>query len=131
MITIAIYHERDAGQQLSKHFKASEWKCKDGEEYFLWSDDLVAILEDVRNHFNAPVIINSAYRTPEWNSRVGGAKNSYHIKGMAADIRVKDHSTREVAKYIAYELMPNWGGVIRYTNFVHVDVRAKKYRKGV
>lgn len=128
---MAIYYERDAGQHLSKHIKASEWKCKDGTEYFLWSADLVAILEDIRNHFNAPIIINSAYRTPEWNSRVGGTKNSFHIKGMAADIRVKGHSSREVAKYIAYELMPDWGGVIRYTNFVHVDVRAKMYRKGV
>lgn len=128
---MAIYHEKDEGQHLSKHFKASEWKCKDGAKYFLWSADLMAILEDIRKHFNAPVIIDSAYRTPEWNSRVGGTKNSYHIKGMAADIRVKGHSSREVAKYIAYELMPNWGGVIQYTNFVHVDVRAEKYRKGV
>ena len=61
---------------------------------------------------------------------MGGAKHSYHMKGMAADIVVKGHTTKEVAK-IASEIMKNHGGVIRYTNFVHVDVREKKYRKGV
>lgn len=128
---MAIYHERDTGQELEEHFKASEWKCKDGTEYFLWSFELMTILEDTRKHFNAPVIINSGYRTPEWNRKIGGAKNSYHVKGMAADIRVKGHTSKEVAKYIAYELMPDRGGVICYTNFIHVDVRAEKYRKGV
>ncbi len=131
VINMAIYHEKDAGQKLSKHIKASEWKCKDGTEYFLWSAELISILENVRNHFESAIIINSAYRTPEWNNKVGGTKNSYHIKGMAADIRVKGHTSKEVAEYIAYKLMPDWGGVIRYTNFVHVDVRVDKYRKGV
>ena len=79
--------------------------------------------------FNAPVIINSGYRTPSWNSKVNGAPNSYHCKGMAADIVVKGHNSREVAKY-ADEIMEQ-GGVIKYTNFVHVDVREEKYRKGV
>ncbi|CRI74772.1 Peptidase M15 [Chlamydia trachomatis] len=56
-----------------------------------------------------------------------------HCKGMAADIVVKGHSSKEVAKY-ASELMDNLGikgGVIKYTNFTHVDVREERYRKGV
>ena len=58
-----------------------------------------------------------------------GEPNSYHCKGMAADIVVKGHSSKEVAKY-ADSIMEQ-GGVIRYTNFVHVDVREERYRKGV
>ena len=91
--------------------------------------ELLNVLEKIRNHFNAPVIINSGYRTPSWNSKVNGASNSYHCKGMAADIVVKGHSSKEVAKY-ADSIMEQ-GGVIKYTNFTHIDVREERYRKGV
>lgn len=114
---------------LSEHFKAKEFQCKDGNEYLLICKELLTILETIREYFNAPVIINSGYRTPSWNSKVNGASNSYHCKGMAADIVVKRHNSQEVAKY-ADSIMEQ-GGVIRYTNFVHIDVREKRYRKGV
>lgn len=122
------YIKADHGK-LSEHFKASEFQCKDKTEGLLVANELVEVLEKIRNNFNAPVIINSGYRTPSWNSKVGGAPNSYHCKGMAADIVVKGHSSREVAKY-ADSIMKQ-GGVIRYTNFVHIDVREERYRKGV
>ena len=114
---------------VSPHFKAKEFQCKDKSEYLLIATELIETLEKIRNHFNAPVIINSGYRTPSWNSKVNGASNSYHCKGMAADIVVKGHNSGEVAKY-ADKIMEQ-GGVIRYTNFVHVDVREERYRKGV
>ena len=113
-----------------KHFKPKEMQCKDESEEMLISSELMLLLEDIREHFDAPVKINSGYRTPYWNEKVDGAKNSYHCKGMAADIVVKGQSTKDVAKY-ASERLGDRGGVIRYGNFVHVDVRAKKYRKGV
>lgn len=114
---------------ISDHFKAREFQCKDKTEELLVATELIDTLEKIRNHFDAPVIINSGYRTPSWNSRVNGAPNSYHCKGMAADIVVKGHSSLEVAKY-ANSIMEK-GGVIRYTNFVHIDVREGRYRKGV
>lgn len=115
--------------RLSQHFKAEEFRCKDKTKEFLWSPELLGILERIRNYFNAPVIINSGYRTPNWNVKVGGSPNSYHCKGMAADIVVKGHSSNEVAKYA--DTIMEQGGVIRYTNFTHIDVREEKYRKGV
>lgn len=123
-----IYVKADSGK-VSEHFKAKEFQCKDKSEELLVATELIEVLEKIRNHFNAPIIINSGYRTPSWNSKVNGASNSYHCKGMAADIVVKKHSSTEVAKY-ADSIMEQ-GGVIRYTNFTHVDVREKKYRKGV
>lgn len=123
-----LYIKAEHGH-LSKHFKAKEFRCKEGNEYMLICKELIEVLETIREHFNAPVIINSGYRTPSWNSKVNGAPNSYHCKGMAADIVVKGHSSREVAKY-ADSIMEQ-GGVIRYTNFTHIDVREEKYRKGV
>lgn len=122
------YVKADYGK-LSEHFKASEFQCKDRTKDLLVAKELIETLEKIRNHFEAPVIINSGYRTPSWNSKVNGASNSYHCKGMAADIVVKGHSSREVAKY-ADSIMEQ-GGVIRYENFTHVDVREERYRKGV
>lgn len=114
---------------VSEHFKAREFQCQDKTEGLLVATELIETLEKIRNHFNAPVIINSGYRTPSWNSKVNGASNSYHCKGMAADIVVKGHSSKEVSKY-ADSIMEQ-GGVIRYTNFTHIDVREERYRKGV
>lgn len=114
---------------ISDHFKAREFQCKDKTEGLLVATELLDILEKIRSYFNAPVIINSGYRTPSWNAKIDGAPNSYHCKGMAADIVVKGHSSQEVAKY-ADSIMEQ-GGIIRYTNFVHVDVREERYRKGV
>ncbi len=119
---------RDFGK-VSEHFEAKEFACKDGSFELLLCTELLETLEKIRNHFNAPCTINSGYRTPEWNEKAGGAKNSYHMKGMAADIVVKGHNPKEVAKY-ANSILDK-GGIIRYTNFVHIDVRESKYRRGV
>lgn len=123
-----LYMKADKGA-IEEHFKAKEFQCKDKSKDLLIASELLEVLEKIRKHFNAPVIINSGYRTPSWNSKVNGASNSYHCKGMAADIVVKGRSSQEVAKY-ADSIMEQ-GGVIRYTNFTHVDVREEKYRKGV
>lgn len=115
--------------QISEHFKASEFKCKDGSKEILIAQSLLDVLEEIREHFGKEVYVNSGYRTPKWNEKVGGTANSYHCKGMAADIVVKGRSSMEVARY-ASSIMDE-GGVIRYTNFTHIDVREAKYRKGV
>ena len=115
--------------QISEHFKASEFQCKDGTKEVLIAQNLLDVLEKIRKHFDAEVHINSGYRTPKWNEKVGGTANSYHCKGMAADIWVKNHTNVEVARY-ANSIMEK-GGIIRYKNFTHIDVREEKYRKGV
>ena len=77
------------------------------------------------------MIITSGYRTPEWNKKCGGAKYSYHIRGMAADIRVNGMSAKEIANKLN-EIVPDRCGIIVYNNWVHFDVRTgKKYRKGM
>ena len=119
----------DKQKQIAKHFIGKEMACKDGAEEYMYAPELMNVLDNIRDHFNKPVIINSGYRTPEWNMKVGGAKNSYHVKGMAADPEVKFNFGQIMAKE-ASSIMGD-GGVIRYTNFVHVDVREYKYRKGV
>ena len=51
---------------------------------------LAAFLQTIRNELHLPIIVNSAYRSPEVNVKVGGVASSYHAKGLAADIKCAD-----------------------------------------
>ena len=56
-------------------------------------DELLNLLNRIRREWGKPVIVNSGYRSPEYNAAIKGAvSNSYHTKGMAADIRPDDPS---------------------------------------
>ena len=48
------------------------------------------VLLPLRDHLGEPVVINSGFRSQAVNIAVGGAKNSQHMKGEAADIKCKD-----------------------------------------
>lgn len=61
---------------------------------------LAEFLEEVRKILGKPIMINSAYRGAEVNAKVGGSKNSQHMVGCAADIRVPGMSPNEVCKAI-------------------------------
>lgn len=125
MVEINAYSKAaSGGKQLSAHFKVREFACGDGSDAVLVAPRLVMVLETVRTHFDAPVVIHSGYRTPQYNAKVNGAAHSQHCYGMAADISVKDQTPAAVAAY-ARQLMPDWGGVGVYAKkcFTHIDVR--------
>ena len=81
----------------------------------------------LRTHFARPVKLNSAYRTPAHNKKVGGETFSQHQYGTAADIVVTGVDPSKVAAY-AETLLPNTGGIGIYKGFTHIDVRSKKAR---
>ena len=114
--------------QISEHFKVREFAQKDFRyDRVIVESELINVLEEIRAHFNKPVIITSGYRTPEYNKKIGGAKNSQHTKGKAADIKVSGIPAKEVQKYLKNKY-PNKYGIGSYLNFTHIDVRAKKAR---
>ena len=59
------------------------------------------VLQPVRDHFGKPVRVNSGYRHPDVNAKVGGSKTSDHCKGMAADIEIAGVPNHELAQWIA------------------------------
>lgn len=118
---------KDGNKKLSTNFSVKEFACKDGSDTILISDELVNILQLIRNHFGNPITINSAYRNATYNKKIGGATYSQHVKGTAADIVVQGVSAEEVAKYTEY-IMPRKGGIGLYSSFVHVDVRPNRSR---
>lgn len=118
---------RDGGEKLSAHFVVGEFACNDGSDQVLISDELVTLLQKIRDHFGAPVVINSAYRTQAYNAKVGGAARSQHLLGTAADITLAGVTPLEVAQYAEF-LQPKAGGIGVYQTFTHVDVRASRSR---
>lgn len=122
--------DTDANEKIGQHFKVKEFACKDGSQVVFIDDHLVSIMDILRNQVGKPVIITSGYRTPEWNKKSNGAKYSYHMRGMAADIRVNGISAKELANKLN-EIVPDECGIIVYRSWVHFDVRTSKYRKGV
>lgn len=125
---------RDGETLLSRSFRAKEFACKDGTDPLFVDSELVQVLQAIRDHFGAPVVITSGYRTAAHNRAVGGSKSSQHLLGRAADIQVQDTDPLAVAAYVE-SLMPGWGGVGRYPvkagrakGWVHVDTRPNKSR---
>lgn len=114
---------RQGNQSLSKNFKVKEFACKDGSDTIYIDNQLVWYLQKIRDNYGKPVIINSAYRTSSYNKKVGGATNSYHMKGMAADIRISGVSPKTLASYAKSIGIK---GVGTYKSFVHVDTRTYK-----
>lgn len=122
--------DTDANEKIGKYFRVKEFACSDGSQVVFIDSYLVSILDILRNKIEKPVIITSGYRTPVLNKKVGGAAYSYHMRGMAADIRVNGMSAKEIANKLN-EIVPNECGIIVYRSWVHFDVRTSKYRKGV
>ena len=62
------------------------------------------VLQPVRDYYNKGVKVNSGYRHPEVNAKVGGSKTSDHCKGQAADIEIPGVANADLAKYIVNNL---------------------------
>jgi len=123
-VAVKTYSLRKQGaDKLTAHFRVREFRCKDGSDEIKIDDKLPKLLEQIRGYVEAAVEITSAYRTVAYNAKVGGASNSQHTKGTAADIITDGRTVAEIAKFAQ---AIGAGGVGLYTkrNFVHVDVRA-------
>jgi len=62
------------------------------------------VLQPIRDHFGKGVKVNSGFRDPEVNAKVGGSKTSDHCKGMAADIEIPGVANADLAKWITDNL---------------------------
>lgn len=82
-----------------------------------------AMMEIVRVKLgHRPIFVSSWCRCPAHNTRVGGAKKSYHLKGMAVDFTVKGMTPAEVQA----KLEDHPGGLGSYPGFTHVDIGPKR-----
>lgn len=113
---------------LSANFSRHEFKCKCGKCEQVGPDPLlIAELQAIRHDLGKPIVINSGHRCKAYNRRVGGAINSQHIKGTAADIQIGGMTPAEVQDYLLARF-PDTYGIGRYNTFTHFDVRGWKAR---
>lgn len=118
----------------TQNFNLSEFESSDGAKMSATIKKNVILLmeqlEIIREACgNKPITINSGYRSPKHNIAIGGAKNSQHIYGKAADFVVKGMSPKNVAKIIE-SLMDSGkiilGGLGTYKTWIHYDIRGTK-----
>ena len=65
------------------------------------------VLDPLREAWGSPIIVTSGYRCPELNARVGGVKTSYHLRGMAADIRPQNGFLYELYAFVERMFVDN------------------------
>jgi len=119
-----------------KNFRPQEFYCKCGRcsgeppdpaatRHLAW------VLQQIRDLVNVPIKINSAYRCPSHNQRVGGAPQSKHKLGIAADLNPRGLSPDElheaIEDLVRSTRIPE-GGLGLYDTFVHYDIRPTKAR---
>lgn len=83
------------------------------------------VLDALRDRLGAPLRINSAYRSPAYNSAIGGESRSWHMQFRACDITADGVSPQKVAD-TARKMRDEGlflGGIGRYAGFTHIDTR--------
>jgi len=120
-----VYTTPEAIAENSKFFSADELRCKGSGKLFIDAAAL-KLLNELRELWEEPLHVVSAYRSVAHNKHVGGAKNSYHLQGRAFDIAVPQGDQLSFA-FKACQV--GFTGVILYPrkHFVHVDNRPDPY----
>ena len=107
--------------KVAKYFKLSEFACPCCNLVMLHPKLLVKLIE-LRKILGRPVYITSGYRCTKYNHQIGGILNSYHIIGLAADIKITDINLIELLE-ICENIDFNGIGFYEKKNFLHLDVR--------
>lgn len=86
-------------------------------------------LDGIREEFGEPIVVNSAFRTKDVNTAVGGAEKSWHLSGLAADIRPSTYHAYDY-RYALERLnrvlqrhADECNELIYYPTFTHVAIK--------
>lgn len=118
-------------QQVTEHFALDECKCPCCDRIRIVPGFFrhMNLLEEMRQEVGHALIINSGYRCPEYNTKVGGAQRSWHLL-YATDIRppIGAELTSRLKLMYRIALAQNWGGIGYYNTFLHLDTRPEVSR---
>lgn len=121
---------------LSPHFTLEELTVSDtaarqglsnqpGPEHLENLKRLAAFLEEVRATLGKPIMVNSAYRSPEVNAAVKGSKNSQHCLGCAADIRIPGMTPKQVVTAIINSKLKFDQVIEEFGSWTHISIPNK------
>lgn len=121
--------------KLTRDFNRSEFDCNDGsempKEVLLNIQKLANQLQALRDSLGVSITVNSAYRSPSYNKKIGGVSNSQHVLGKAADITAKGYTPAQVNARIEQLINSGdmlQGGLGSYSTFTHYDIRKTRAR---
>lgn len=103
--------------RLVRHFKRSEFGT--GDPCVELDPGLVGILDDAREAAGVPFVITSGLRTTAKNREIGGAPNSPHLTGFAADIACSNPEIRY--RMVVAMLAAGVETIGIYPHHLHVD----------
>lgn len=106
------------------NFKPREMACK-GTGSLLIVPDAMDKLQALRDRLGVPMIVRSAYRSPQHNRNVGGAARSPHMQGVAFDIGMENHNP-SAFEAAAREVGFTGFGYYPRSGFMHIDTGAER-----
>ena len=110
---------------VSSYFTLKEFQSPDTKTVMI-DPKVLRCLDNLQRASDTRIIITSGYRTPAHNEKVGGAKRSFHMKGMAIDCYQQEHFGKENMLALAKRgLEAEFTTAIIYKGHVHFDVRTK------
>ena len=87
------------------------------------ANELLEVLDAMREQIGAPLLLSCAYRCPAHNKEVGGVPNSQHVQGCAADVLLPEGKSVDELATIAENCGADGIGSYYDSGFVHVDTR--------
>lgn len=119
--------------KLSEHFTLDELTQSDAAVRLGLSNkappDVVAnlarlaqLLERVRDAVGRPILVTSAYRSPEVNRAVGGTERSQHMRGLAADIKVPAMTPYEVCQRVMRSGIEYDQLILEFGAWTHISI---------
>ena len=85
-------------------------------------------LQRLRARLGKPMIVNSAYRSPQHNAAVGGAEKSRHVAGDAFDISMANHDPERFEQEAREAGFTGFGFYAPAKgNFIHIDLGRERF----
>jgi zinc D-Ala-D-Ala carboxypeptidase len=129
---------------LSKHVTRAEFERSDaairhGISNSMTESDIARakelcenVFEPIREHLGKPIRVNSGYRSPAVNKRIGGAKTSQHSVGEAIDLDLHDRDLFEwIIDNVVYDQLIFESGTEDKADWFHISYRKNRNRKQV
>jgi zinc D-Ala-D-Ala carboxypeptidase len=110
----------------TENFGETEWRCQCGlckeEVEHHMNSGFMSKVQHLRDLYNKPLILNSAYRCPQHHEEARKAHPGVHNQGVAVDIEVGNGAEAYQLQKLAYSL--GFTGVAYGDGFVHIDLRS-------
>ena len=106
---------------MSKYFKASEFRaCTPSCHIDQMDERFMALLDCIREAAGIPLVLNSAYRSRDWEFSHGRSGNSAHTRGLAVDIRCNTSTNRY--RIVAGAIVCGFKRIGIGKTYIHLDV---------